>query len=224
MTTAPDLGPQNQAHPQLDPYWTAPDSRGWPTPPPPPQKRKRRRWPYLIASGALLIFIAITIGIAMQPGPVPSAIRPATVGTSQPPVMSSPVVPAPVRPINPHFGQTYTYSDGLIITVTPPAPFTPSASAAGLLPGNQTVAVNVSITNGTGQNYIPGLFNVVAQSGTAQASEVFDSAQNILGAPTGAILPGRTVAFTAVFSVMNPGDVVVQVTPGLSHVPVIFTD
>ncbi len=121
------------------------------------------------------------------------------------------------------FGQTYTYQNGLAVTVGTPQPYTPSSSASIGQPAPPAlVAFDVTIVNGAQANYDPSQFSASMQSGNTEQQRVFDSANGITLAMT-PILPGRESAFTIVFGATNPDDLVLQVRPGYEYTPVIFT-
>ena len=124
---------------------------------------------------------------------------------------------------NPTFGQTYSYDDGLKVTVSRPKKVTPSDSAVATRQWPAYVSFTVTLTNGTKQNYDPTLFTTSLQSGTTEGGQVFDSAQGIEGAPTTPLLPGRQLRFSLGYGVQDPSDLVLQVTPGFDRQPVIFT-
>jgi len=130
----------------------------------------------------------------------------------------------PPASTNPKFGETFTYEDGLSVTVGAPEPYTPSEYAAK---GNEPsfLRFQITVVNGTAENYDPALFYVTMQSGNVESQEVYDSENGINGSPTTAILPGREGTWPVVFGVMDPADLVMQVKPdlGISMEPVIFT-
>lgn len=116
----------------------------------------------------------------------------------------------PAATANPKFGETFTYEDGLSVTVSAPEPYTPSDTAAT---GGEPsfVKFQVTVVNGTSENYDPSLFYVTMQSGNAEAGEVYDSANNLNGSPTTPILPGREGTWAIAFGVTDPNDLVMQV-------------
>ena len=134
----------------------------------------------------------------------------------------APIADAPANPV---FGQTYTFEDGLAVTVSAPRPYTPSEYAYVDENASAFLAFDVTIVNGTSANYEPSIFSTTLQSGNAEAQEVFDSANNLTGSPSTPILPGRESAFTIAYGVTNPTDLVMQVSPGFGfdYEPALFT-
>jgi len=133
-----------------------------------------------------------------------------------------PTSEAPPAPTNPTFGQTFTWEAGLSITVGVPTVFEPSEFSA-----NEDAAAylkfDVTIVNGTDANFEPGVVYITAASANTEASNVFDSEQNIGISPSTTLLPGREVAYSIAFGVADPADIVMEVTPGFEYEPVIFT-
>lgn len=122
------------------------------------------------------------------------------------------------------FGKTFTWDDGLAVTVTAPKKFKPSEYAA-MDPGKGTpVLMQVTIKNGSKKPFDAGVFTSTVQSNEEEASTIFDSSQKIEGAPSTKLLAGKTVKFKIAYKVLNPKDIVMEVSPDfLEHDAVIFT-
>ena len=120
------------------------------------------------------------------------------------------------------FGQTYTWEDGLSVTISAPVAFTPSEFAA-LEDAAAYVLFDVVIVNGTSENYDPVIFTTTVQSGTAEGSRVFDGASGLGGSPSTALLAGREVTFKIGYGVADPADIVMEVRPGFDYDSAIFT-
>ncbi|MGY1666989.1 hypothetical protein [Geodermatophilus sp. SYSU D00696] len=130
----------------------------------------------------------------------------------------------PSAAVNPRFGQTYTYENGLAVTVAPPQPYTPSDSAAVGEPAPPSFVVfDVTVANGTQANYDPATFMATMQSGTTEGQQVYDSANGIGGTPSTTLLPGRESTFRLAFGATHPNDLVLEVTPGFDYESAIFT-
>jgi hypothetical protein len=110
------------------------------------------------------------------------------------------------------FGETVTYDDGLAVTVSAPEPFTPGEYAAG---ADQAAAVvfTITITNGTDANFDPTLaYPSVASSGV-EGSSVYDSDAS-LDQPSTAVPAGQSVSWRAAFSVADPAQLILEISPG----------
>jgi hypothetical protein len=135
---------------------------------------------------------------------------------------SSDVPSAAPADLNFTFGQTVTYEDGLAVTVSAPAAFTPSQYAAGATQ-KSNIVFTITIKNGTGKNYDPTMYTTVSSAGT-EADAIFDTEANIGGAPTTTVPDGGTVTYRAAFSVADPAHLVMDVEPGFSYSKATFTN
>ncbi|WP_146176492.1 hypothetical protein [Rhodococcus sp. OK519] len=113
--------------------------------------------------------------------------------------------------------------NGVAVAVSQPAPFVPSASAAGYEAGGQAVIFTIAVVNGSQENYDPTLFTTSLQSGNREASQIFDSAKNLGGTPSTVVLPGREAEFQVAYAVSDPTDLVVEVSPRFEYRDAIFT-
>lgn len=158
---------------------------------------------------AALALTGCSVPVADSPvgeGPAPTAAEP-----SQPPVENT----------NATFGSAVTYTDGVSISVSTPAPFTPSDTAAGMDQPN-AVVFNVTMTNGSAENVDPFLY-ATASSGGVEASEIFDSEHNVGGSPSTTVLPGQTITYALAFSVADPNQITLEIQPTFDHDAAIFT-
>lgn len=139
------------------------------------------------------------------------------------PVEEAPVEEAPApASTNLKFGETFTYENGVSLTVGTPEPFTPSEyAAADEAPAY--LKMTLTIVNGGTENLDPAGWYGTMQSGNVEASKVYDSEQ--LGdEPSTTILPGREATFAVGYGVMDPADLVFEVTAGMfEYDDVIFT-
>jgi len=125
---------------------------------------------------------------------------------------------------NPRFGAPFPYEDALAVTVSPPQPFTPSDSAAVGEPAPPSFVVfEITVVNGTAANYDPATFSASLQSGSTEGDQVYDSANGVGGTPSTTLLPGRESVFRMAFGATDPGDLVMEVTPGFEYTSAIFT-
>lgn len=190
---------------------------------------KSRKIPtLLLLFAALLLAGCGTTATASATSPTSSA--PAT---SQAPAYTPPPEPTPTPTPSPSlsiskFGDTVTWVDKLAVAVKPVGAGTVSSSGLGATTsGGALYMFDVTLSNGTSDLYDPTMLTistVYGSSGT-QASEVFDSAQN-LGTPfSGKILPGKAQTVRMAFAIPPEGlsDVTMTVTPDFSRKDAIFT-
>lgn len=118
------------------------------------------------------------------------------------------------------FGKTYTYDDGLAVTVVDKGKFKPSQYAAAEKAKSYR-KFQITLKNGTKERFEPTLFQATLQDGEAEADSVFDSAKKLKGAPNTKLLPGRTVKWLVGYGV-DTKDLVMEVTPDFEHEAVIF--
>ncbi|MBP1242673.1 hypothetical protein ABID92_001431 [Frigoribacterium sp. PvP120] len=121
------------------------------------------------------------------------------------------------------FGDVWSYDDGISVSVSAPQPFTPSETAAG---ADQAAAVvfTVTVQNDTGANYDPiEAYSSVSSAGV-EASQVFDSAQGLMGSPSTAVPAGQSATWQEVYSVSDPAQLVYQIAPGYDYDAAIFTN
>ena len=121
------------------------------------------------------------------------------------------------------FGETFTFEDGLEVTVGKPAKFKPSEYAAT---GKGThLKFTVVIKNGTKANYDPSLFFTTLSSGESEAESIYDTDKGIEGGPSTTIRPGKSAKFVIGYSVKNPKDLTMEVNPGgFDYSDVLYTN
>ena len=157
----------------------------------------------------------------VAPGSNAGPSSPVTQPSDSPP--PPPTVAAQAPP--PKFGQTWTWPDGLSVTVTPPTKFAPSGTAAGVQGKSAAVVFTVTLVNHTDRSFDPeGLFTSM-QAGQAEGSRIFDSGNTVLGVdPRTPVLPGRQVVFRQAYAVDVVTDLVVAVESGGGRDQVLFTN
>ncbi|SFK45916.1 hypothetical protein [Cellulomonas sp. KH9] len=124
------------------------------------------------------------------------------------------------------FGTPHEYADGLVVEVTAPARFTPTAraewdrSVQGL-----PVRVRVTITNGTGADFRPNTLSAVGVSAGQDALAIVDPGSQIEETgPDSPVAAGESVAFSLAFLVQDPADVGLTVEPALGgYGPLVLT-
>ncbi|MCA1677144.1 MAG: hypothetical protein LC799_34850, partial [Actinobacteria bacterium] len=124
------------------------------------------------------------------------------------------------------FGQSFTYDDGMVVTIDSPTRYQPSASA--FIAGDATtrsVAVKVTVVNGTSKPLDLIGVSVQATAGDQVAEQVFDSVKGVSGSPPQTLPPGQRQTFTVAFGLpsADPTDLRVQVNPSLfGYQPVFY--
>ena len=109
---------------------------------------------------------------------------------------------------NPSVGDTYTWPDGLAVTISQPVEYTPSESAAGTVDGQANLRFEVTVVNGTSEDVEASMILLTVSSGGRQADEVIDSDWEF---PTATILPGNDLTWNVTYSVADPDDLQVTV-------------
>ncbi len=194
---------------------------------------------HAVIGAALLLVGCASVGASPSDSAPAGSNRPVTsaIASSSPVVTSAPPAPTPAQATSAAapaptpsqlegvatFGKTYTYKDGLSVTVSAPAPFKPSSSAAGVTKGTSAVVFTITIVNKTTTPFDPVLFHTTAQSGNTEATSIFDSQNGIGLPPSTKLLPGREVTFKTAFSVADPKDIVMEVTPSFQHESVLYS-
>lgn len=124
------------------------------------------------------------------------------------------------------FGETYTYEDGLSVTIGAPSEFQPGEWAAMMQEWPAYVQFDVTVVNGTSENFDPNMIHMTMQSGNVEGEQVFDGENGFNGPPTTTLLTGREAVFKVGFGVNDPADLVLEVSPdlGIEWAPFIVTN
>ena len=113
------------------------------------------------------------------------------------------------------FGQVHTYGDGLEVAVNPPQRYEPSRNATGVEKG-VPIKMQVVVTNRTDTPFRPNTVQVTATSAGDEGTAIWDPDQGIgLTGPDVSIPAGASLYFDLAFTVVDPGDVTIQLTPAL---------
>lgn len=121
------------------------------------------------------------------------------------------------------FGSTHSWENGIQVTVQQPEPYRPSSSAAG---ADRARAVSFEVTVKNDSPAPLELVTVMIQASYngQPLNPIFDSAKNVMGAPTTSVLPGKTSTFTVAFPVdREAGEMQVEVMPGFTGERAFFT-
>ena len=120
------------------------------------------------------------------------------------------------------FGDTWEYEDGLAITVSTPEPYTPGEYASGADQA-ANVAFTITIVNGTDANFDPSLSIPDVSSGGTESSRIIDF-EGATGLPPSTTVPaGQTVSWQAAFSVADPAQIVMDISPSFDYDSAVFT-
>lgn len=131
--------------------------------------------------------------------------------------------PTSEAPSTPQFGETYSWDDGLEMTVSKPTAYKPSDSAAGTEKFKNFLVFQVTIKNGSKEKFEPGLATISVSSGDEEGQEVFDSAKGIESAPSTSVQPGRSAKWKVVFAVKDPKDLTMDAAPDFTRESITFT-
>lgn len=171
---------------------------------------------------APLVAIALAVGLA---GCVPIStvsqptVKPEPSDTITAPSFAPEPEPEEKPTDNLAFGEAATYDDGVSVSVSTPAPYTPDQYAAGAdFP--TSLSFTITITNGTGENLDAYAYTTITSGGQA-GSQVFDGNTSY---PTGVILPGQTLSWVENWSVADPAAIVLSIQPGFDYDTAIFTN
>jgi len=131
--------------------------------------------------------------------------------------------PAPVTdPLVKKFGEVVTYKDGVSVSVSPAAPYTPSPEAAGATAGMTYIQVTLVVTNNSDKTLDQAGWPT-ATSGGQQAAAISDFGQNIGDTPAGPLLAGQTMKWNEAFSVADAADITIAYSPSFEYKNAIFT-
>ncbi|MGW2019113.1 DUF4190 domain-containing protein [Streptomyces sp. NPDC001927] len=141
--------------------------------------------------------------------------------TSEPEPEPTETAPAALK-----FGQTFTYEDGIKVTVSKPRAYQPDQFAAGHTKGNKAFQVTVTIVNGSKETLdVTGALVDASDAEGAQADAIFDGSD----ATTmfrGNVLPGKQAKGDFAFSLpaAAAGEMQIELAPTiLEHDEAIWT-
>lgn len=103
-------------------------------------------------------------------------------------------------------GESFTYSDGLQVTISKPTEVQTSYGAA--------LSFDIKIVNGTDTGVDPSMDYITAQIGNTEAEEIFDHENGYEGAPMTTLLPGREAAYSVAFEGTDAKNLVMEYEPG----------
>lgn len=115
------------------------------------------------------------------------------------------------------FGETWTWDDGVSVTVSEPEAYTPGEYSFGGEGYDEHVLFTVTVANESGAGIDLNLFTVSVQSGRTEGEQIFDSENGVDGSPMTTLLDGRDVEFIVAFGIEDPDDIVMQLAPTFDH-------
>jgi hypothetical protein len=108
------------------------------------------------------------------------------------------------------FGKSYTWDDGVRLTVGKPQKLTPSEFAV-VDKSKRYVKFTVIVVNKSAKPVGLGLAYISVQSGNEEAEHIFDSPSGLNGPPDTKVAKGGEVKFHVGFGVANPKDLFMEV-------------
>ncbi|MCF3106088.1 DUF4190 and DUF4352 domain-containing protein [Streptomyces roseoverticillatus] len=137
--------------------------------------------------------------------------RPPAAGPAEP----SPSVSAAPKPMK--FGETYTYEDGVTVTVDKPEPYEPDQVAVGHKDGNLALQLKVTIVNNGKDTFdLRAHVPYVRDAEGARAPEIFDG-HGATRVFSGKLLPGKQATTGFTYSVPPGAAKELQVETGASN-------
>lgn len=111
------------------------------------------------------------------------------------------------------FGETYTWDNGLTVTISDPEEATLSEYAGEMydLEAGTPTAFTVTLTNGTDKDVEAMMINTEMTSGGKESEAIFDSAAGF-DLPTATVLPGKSLEWKIGFVVADPADMILTVS------------
>jgi hypothetical protein len=170
----------------------------------------------LIHLGTALAAVAMLAACSTTGG-----VSDAKAGSNADPPADAPTAestPAPTADPLPLFGQTYTWEDGIAVTVSKPHAYQPTEYAIGT--GKTNVRFTVTIVNGSKRGYHPEETMLSLQSGNREATEIYDD--RIIGIMGTVLLPGREGKYDVAYGMRAATDLVMEVAPTFDHEPATF--
>jgi hypothetical protein len=107
------------------------------------------------------------------------------------------------------FGKSYTWEDGVTVTVGKPTKFKPSEYAYAEK-AKGYLKFTVTVVNKSDKPLDLGLTYITVQSSNKEAEQIFDSENGLESTPDTKVLKGRESEFDVGFGVADPKDVVME--------------
>lgn len=174
----------------------------------------KRLAPGLLAALSTVLCSACLASTAGNLDDNPPAVETRT-PSSEPTVETPPTSSAPTDSPTPErqtlaFGKSYTWRDGVSVTVGRPTNFKPSAYAV-VDKSKRYLKFTVTVVNKSNKPIDLGLTYISVESGNEEAREVFDSISGLRGPPVTKVSKGRESEFDAGFGVADPKDLLLEI-------------
>ncbi|WP_438853899.1 hypothetical protein [Agromyces sp. M3QZ16-3] len=171
---------------------------------------------------ALAVLAALTLtGCTQTGGTTTSLDEPAASAPAAEPAAEAAAAPD-ITPL----GGTFTYDDGVAITVSAPTPYTPSEYAAGATHPNN-VTITFTVANNSAETLELLSMPEVTSGGVAGESITDLTNESVTLEPFGGnadVLPGQTFSWTMAYSLADASDVTVSISPtAFEHDTAIFS-
>lgn len=158
-----------------------------------------------LRSAALLtvpavLAIALLTGCSTSPG----ANSNGTVSDSAPSSSAATPEATEAAAENPKFGQTFTFKNGLAVSISAPAAYTPSTYASGA--GANNIKMTVTVNNGTDTAVSPVIFQYTATAAGQAGASIIDSEQHVGDFSTGNVAPGASTSYDIGFAFTGSAD------------------
>jgi hypothetical protein len=144
------------------------------------------------------------------PSAPPSIAPPSSVPTESAPTESAPTERAKTEQEALAFGKSYTWGDGVSVTVGKPKKFKPSKFAV-VEKEKRYLKFTVTVVNKSDKPLDLGLTYVSVESSNEEAHHLFDSLSGLKGPPDTKVLKGRKTKFDVGFGIADPKNVVMEV-------------
>lgn len=219
------------ATPQASPQ-SSPAAPAWTAPPPVVAAQKRKAWPWVVGAVVLILIIAALAAPTDDgDGRVDAVKTDSTPTPTTAPTEAESGEPAPVEtsesPLPPsvaQVGESFTYDDGLKVSVVKLNRYRPGTTNLGYTPGHIGVEAHVTITNGTSENFDTSMAQVRMTYGASgsQAEKIYDEKHG--SGFEGTIAPGRNRTAVFAFSVPPAGtnQIGVEIEPSFTHDAALF--
>lgn len=120
-------------------------------------------------------------------------------------------------------GDTYTWDDGVALTISEPTAFKPSDTASFTDDKSMKDFQKYTITiKNDSDKAIEPMFVVNGLSGGKEIDQIFDSEQNVGGGPNAKLQPGKSVTFDVAFAMVDHKDLSLDAYIDTDHRDVTF--